>query len=852
MASRASARVRGGAVPQTESLNGNRKRRREVEADEGDSEPDSPSRQLNEEQAQSQSRLKASRRTEEPHVLFNKTLNSTAHQTRSKAAAEQQRPRKSDRDAAKQAIEKTHRQYSKDRTEAFSPTAFRSDPPSEPRLSSGKLPTIDKAKSRDKAPSKPAVVEEPKKARGRPRKKPRGPRAAAVPNEEPSNSQQRATRRSREAAANPQALPGPNKSKSKGAPFLVRRTVSGGTQIGNGNDSSHESDADDDNVDDAMRDPGAASINVGEALPANGTEEEEEYVPEDENEEGEENAEQDGQEKEDHVESEEESVANGDAGVPDPKQATNGRTSGTPSSRPQQQDEDSDSEAGGSNAGLSGDENNADPNNDAFEIPAGRSHWWYGMHDSLYTALRFARELAKNDYPKGRMAASRCSAMDDVLAQLTALDQGSPLNQPILNSLSEIDQQTSEYLRKRPHPHDSLPSAKKTLDDITHAIVPKLVELAIQLLNFISDTPALTKPQLLVVMKVLTLLFRCKKKVDALKRRHNASITVRQKLRQLHTNLSATLKTFYKELTRLGADEQAALARAMATDPSRIRESERYQREREAIEAPLRAWRAHWLALHVDRREAETANFLRFLPRNKVNLLQDIPIDQVATTEKPWIIAYRASLSSPQPAPGPSSGPRSSQPPNSTPPAPSPELDANGDPFERVEDLTPRRTPRPRNPTLEPERDTGDGISSWSDADVARHFATLSYSGPEWTSAQDEALLMAMERHHDVEGGENGEEGEGGGESGWQVERGGEEQWRGVIRDTCSSTRNERTGGWTDGPLVAFTVAEIVERGVWWRDMLWLDGERHEKGGRLEGWVKRVRDVRVRPGGWQA
>ncbi|KAF2224525.1 hypothetical protein BDZ85DRAFT_318448 [Elsinoe ampelina] len=839
MATRARPRVRGGVVPQPESLNGNRKRRREEEADDNTSEPDSPSRQLNEEQAQSQSRLKKPRSAGKPHVLFNQTLNGAGHQTRSKAATEQQRPRRSDRDAAKQAIEKTHRQYSKDKTEAFSPKASRSDLPGGSRLSSGKLPSIDRSKFRAKAPTKTADVEAPKKARGRPQKKPQGPRAAAVPIEEPSTSQQRAAQRSREAAANPQALPGPNKSKSKQMPSLVRRTVSGGAQTSDGSDSSHESDADDDNIDDATRNPDAASINGGENPPANGAGEEEEYVPEDENGEGKEDGERDGQEEEKDVESEEESVADGDAGVPDPKQATNGRPSGTPSSPPQQQDEDSDSEAGGSEVGSSEDENSAAPNNDVFQIPAGRSHWWYGTHNNLYTALHFAKELAQNDYPKGRMAASLCPTIDDVLAQLTALDRGTPLSQPTLDILSEIDQRAIEYLRQRPLPRDSLSSAKKTLDNIAHAIVPRLVKLAIRLLNLFSDTPVLTKSQLAIVVDVIALISGCKEKVEALKRMHKASITVRQKLGRLHSNIPGPLKTFNKELKRLEAREEAALARAMATDPSRIRESERYQREREAIEAPLRAWRAHWLALHVDRREAETANFLRFLPRNKVNLLQDIPIDRVATREQPWIIAYRASLPSPRPDPGPSSGPRSSQPPNSTPPPPTPELDANGDPFERVQDLTPRRTPRPRNPTLEPERGTGDGISSWSDESVARHFATLSYSGPEWTSAQDEALLTAMERHHD--------DAEGGDDDGQ-----GEARWRGVIRDTCSPARDERTGGWTDGPLVAFTVAEIVERGVWWRDMLWLDGERHEKGGRLEGWVKRVRDVRVRPGGGEA
>ncbi|KAF4549750.1 Hypothetical protein D9617_20g028060 [Elsinoe fawcettii] len=756
-------------------------------------------RQLNEEQAQSQSKTKRTR-VADAHVLFNNIINSPSR-VNGKAPATDQALRRTDRDAAKRANEETHRQFSKNKTQAFEPKAARPAQKEPNGRPSGKLPMVRKSKTGGRSLSRVVEAEPPRKTRGRPRKHPRVASAVAAPDDESSTSQPRAMRRSKAAAADPQSIPGPSKRRKARAPSRIdRKSVSGQSRQ---TEEHEEEDGKDVNEEESQDE---------EHGTANGTAQTRSRL------------------RRRHQPFVGKLAENGEAGEVECDDEED----------EEEVDEDEDDEEGVQTEHRNGESQepgrrvqSGSEDSEDFEVeqsmPQDRSAWWYGTYTTLYEAENFVEKLIAADDSLEGEPQSISGAVNDIEAQVASLRQGASPDQSLTDSVHEVLSNVKNYRKTIRSPSATLTSDSDVAINIGKEIAPRLVRLLWQLLHKFSAARRLSKDQLEIVTKVAKQIKACKTAVEAIKHRHEDAVTVPSMVTHMFSRISEPTKAFCDQLAGIKEAEQRELDIAMATEPARIRESQRWQREREAAEAPLIEWRRRWLALHVDRTEAESANFTRVLPRGKAALLRATPVDRVATTEKPWVLAWRASQTTSHNRPS-SAIPRPllpSQPPTTdrptTPPArTSPELDANGRPFERVS-LTPRRTPRPRNPSS--PRDTADGISSWPLDRVTRLFSALSYSGPAFSQEQDDALFAALERHR------------------------GHGQWKGVIWDTCAPSRDAKTGAWSDGMLVDFTVGEIVERGVWWRDVMWLDPERHEKGVPLSGWVRDVVDVRVRPGG---
>ncbi|PNS21921.1 rRNA 2'-O-methyltransferase fibrillarin [Sphaceloma murrayae] len=745
---------------------------------------------------------------------------------------------KSTRAASEAAARATTRQYSKDKSAAFSPISNRAyaNISAKRASSEGKLlPVTGSARERrfqqqiatspePDAEVQPAADTSPvrlKRGRGRPRKKKRTTAASVIEEAirmrtSPSNraskslSEQlgvsngalrRSMRHSHVGDAPLQAL-STVRDRPEARPKLTRRTVSGvPVPLPNAKSVRGDGGARPDRDDGILADAPAPLDNtrylktklVGRRKQAPRAVDEQDFQPESR------------------------SVN------PDPEAAESSKRAGAVDDKIDPADSDGDGEA-------ADDEESAKtttPTTDSDTAKAKpKAPFWYCQWDALRSASSDGKQLLEEYQCEFEQAKRLCKMSMDLQAHLRELDAPSlsPTSEEgrsVLTHVGKIEAfldhikqpQTAEYSRQ-------------VYSDIFHCLIPASAILLHAMLDCFGKVFELTHDQLSLAVHITTRIVSLRNIGNSIKRRQRTEQWRSRLSYKVSANIRRVHKAFQEHLSRY---------KNIASAPE--------QAKRHAVEKILMGWRTRWLDLHTNRRDAEMHHG-RPAPRGqKLQLLRDIPVEEVEQQPRLWIAEWETN--------------RRQQLQRAhaiaTPAQPEEvELDANGVPMERADCLRERTTPVPRARTLhrrtasvpaiggggdDDDDDKGNAISGsppqQGDAAVSiPHPDSMSWDSDPWTGDETQALLHRLKTYTGPR----------------------ERMWKRVIWDLCESRVNDRTGGYVDGVLHRFNVSQIVERGVWLRDFLWTLYGHPEVGEKREGeaveeweWVRMVWDPRERP-----
>ncbi|KAF2148862.1 hypothetical protein K461DRAFT_324323 [Myriangium duriaei CBS 260.36] len=419
---------------------------------------------------------------------------------------------------------------------------------------------------------------------------------------------------------------------------------------------------------------------------------------------------------------------------------------------------------------------------------------WYGEGRELLKAeAKAEKELRKARTPK----TSSCKKIRRLWGVLKKhlgdeTSDADILDGTINDTLLQITIVVEEWITSLKDSSTTKAVAQPAVNDIfTHAIPYLTVALTYILTNF-GPVAALTTPQLELTVPLLDLINRLHTTVDKVCRHHAIKVDPQSPKVAIHKTIQgimSRLRAASDRFTLHLADQHARIAQQhrlsqAATHAATQRAAETLRRTTLASKAK---WHNRWSDLHALRRAAAMPTGLTYISPATTVHLADTPLlfaADIATAASERRQAWYARAADP-----------------------AAEVDANAVPIQRVGVFGPRRTPAPIT------RAQDDGEEPWD--------------GPEWSLEADEALMEALERWHRDEK---------------------EKVWEHVVWELCRVEKSQTTKMWKRGVLSEYSVAEVVERGVWIARgemrLHWLRGEE------VPGWT-RVEDLRIEGGeGW--